>query len=132
MNITKKLENVIEKYKILDTDNIIYGTNIPMPKAIIPTPWKTYIKFDETQFYFFHFNESGIRIYPIDGETYADIPWEKVDDFKITHVSILGKMTIKIKDGNTYKFQLNRFVLGCPWIGKNTKYLEGNNYFYYK
>lgn len=48
--ITEQLENVIKKYKITETDNIIYGTNIPMPNRVIPTPWKTYIRFDETQY----------------------------------------------------------------------------------
>ncbi len=131
MSITKQLENVIEKYNIIETDNIIYGTNIPMPNRIIPTPWKTYIRFDQTEYYFFHFNEKGITLYPTNGETCAIIPWNEITDFKISHVFILGKMTIKTKD-STYKFQLNRFVVGCPWIGRNTKYLEGNNYFYYK
>ncbi len=129
--ITKQLENIIEKYKIIETDNIIYGTNIPMPNRIIPTPWKTYIRFDKTEYYFFYFDEKGITLYPTSGETYATIPWEQVTDFKVTHLFILGKMTIKTKDYR-YKFQINRFVLGCPWISKNTKYLEGNNYFYYK
>lgn len=36
--ITKQLEYIIEKYKITKTQNIIYGTNVPMPKMIIPTP----------------------------------------------------------------------------------------------
>ncbi len=36
--ITKQLEKVIEKYKITQTNNIIYGTNIPMPNKVIPTP----------------------------------------------------------------------------------------------
>lgn len=129
--ITKQLENIIEKYKITETDNIIYGTNIPMPNAVIPTPWKTYIKFDQTQYYFFLFNEKGITIYPTNGETYAIIPWEEVEDFKINHIFILGKMTIKTKQ-TKYNFQINRFVFGCPWIKRNTMDLEGNNYFYKK
>ncbi len=129
--INKQLEEVIEKYKIVETDNIIYGTNIPMPNMVIPTPWKTYIRFDKTETYFFYFNEMGITIYPTSGESYATISWEDVVDFKISHISILGKMTIKTKE-NTYKFQINRMVIGCPWIQKNTKFLEGNNYFYYQ
>lgn len=129
--ITKQLENIIEKYKITETDNIIYGTNIPMPNTVIPTPWKTYIKFDQTEYYFFLFNEKGITIYPTNGETYAVIPWNEVEDFKISHIFILGKMTIKTKQAK-YNFQINRFVFGCPWIKKNTEYLEGNNYFYTK
>lgn len=128
--ITKQLEKIIEKYKIIETNHIIYGTNIPMPNKIIPTPWKTYIKFDKTEYYFFYFDEKGITIYPINGETYATILWEQVIDFKVSHVSILGKMTIKTKE-ETYKFQLNRFVIGCPWIRTNTKHLEANNYFYH-
>ena len=131
MMITKQLENVIEKYKITDTDAIIYGTNIPMPNKVIPTPWKTYIRFDEAEYYFFHFSEKGITIYPTNGETCATISWKDVTDFKISHVFILGKMTIKTKS-DVYHFQINRFVIGCPWIGKNTKYLEGNRYFYYQ
>ncbi len=127
--ITKKLEDIIKKYKICDTDNIIYGTNIPMPNMIIPTPFKTYIRFDKSEYYFFHFNNKGITIYPIDGETYAIIPWNDVIDFKINHIFIIGKMTIKTKD-NVYKFQINRFVFGCPWIKNNTRNLERNNYFY--
>ncbi len=129
--ITKKLENIIKKYKISDTDNIIYGTNIPMPNMIIPTPFKTYIRFDKSEYYFFHFNNNGITIYPIDGETCAIIPWNDVIDFKINHIFIIGKMTIKTKD-NVYKFQINRFVFGCGWIKNNTRNLERNNYFYYK
>lgn len=132
MTITEKLENVIEKYKIVETDNIIYGTNIPMPNRVIPTPWKTYIRFDKSEFYFFYFNEKGITIYPTDGSSYATIFWEDVADFKISHISILGKMTIKTNDNSTYKFQINRMVIGCPWIKNNTRYLEGNNYFYNK
>lgn len=49
--ITKQLEKVIEKYNITETNNIIYGTNISMPNRVIPTPWKTYIRFDKTEFY---------------------------------------------------------------------------------
>lgn len=129
--INKQLETVIEKYKIIETDNIIYGTNIPMPNMVIPTPWKTYIRFDKTETYFFCFNEKGITIYPTNGESYATIPWEQITSFKMSHVFILGKMTIKTQD-SIYKFQINRAVIGCPWISKNTKYLEGNHYFYYQ
>lgn len=129
--ITKKLEEIIEKYKITKTNNIIYGTNIPMPNRIIPTPWKTYLRFDNIESYFFYFDEKGITIYPIPGETYASISWEHVTKFKISHISLLGKMTIVTAD-NTYKFQLNRMVIGCPWIKINTRYLEENKYFYNK
>lgn len=129
--INKNLKNVMEKYKITETNNIIYGTNIPMPNLVIPTPWKTYIRFDNTETYFFHFNDRGITIYPTSGETYAILPWEDITDFKISHFLIIGKMTIKTTD-NTFKFQLNRYVIGCPWIKENTKYLERNNYFYQK
>ncbi len=128
MSITDKLNNVIEKYNITRTNNIIYGTNIPMPNMVIPTPWKTYIRFDESEYYFFYFDEDGITIYSINGESYANILWEQVEGFKISHVFILGKMTIKTSSA-TYKFQINRFVFGCPWITQNTKYLEDNNYF---
>lgn len=129
--ITKKLEKIIEKYKITKTNNIIYGTNIPMPNMVIPTPWKTYIKFDQIEHYFFYFDERGIVLYSTDGEAYAPIPWNQVIDFKISHIFILGKMTIKTRE-NTYKFQINRFVFGCPWIKINTRYLEENYYFYHK
>lgn len=129
--ITKQLENIIEKYKITKTNNIIYGTNIPMPKAVIPTPWNTYIKFDKTEYYFFYFDDEGIKIYLLNGEGYGSILWSNVIDFKISKFLIIGKMTIKTKDF-TYKFQLNRRVISSPWIGKNTKYLEENNYFYPK
>lgn len=129
--ITKKLEKIIEKYKITKTNNIIYGTNIPMPNMVIPTPWKTYIKFDQIEHYFFYFDERGIVLYSTDGEAYATIPWNQVIDFKISHIFILGKMTIKTRE-NTYKFQINRFVFGCPWIKINTRYLEENYYFYHK
>lgn len=129
--ITKQLENIIKKYKITETNNIIYGTNIPMPNKVIPTPWKTYIRFDETQFYFFLFNKNGITLYSRDGENCASILWTDITDFKINHIFIIGKMTIKTKD-NIYKFQINRFVFGCSWIKENTKYLEDNHYFYNK
>lgn len=129
--ITKQLEEIIRKYNIENKDHIIYGTNIPMPKAVIPTPWKTYINFTESEFYFFYFDEDGIKIYLRDGKGYVEIPWSSVIDFKISHVLILGKMMIKTKD-YTYKFQLNRRVVGCPWIKENTKYLESVNYFYNK
>ncbi len=129
--ITKQLEYIIDKYKITKTNNIIYGTNIPMPNMILPTPWKTYIKFDNTEYYFFYFDEFGITIYPTDGSVCATIEWKQIKDFKVSHISILGKMTIKTTE-NTYKFQLNRMVIGCHWIKENTKYLENNNYFYKK
>lgn len=127
--INEQLENVINKYKITKTSNIIYGTNIPMPNMVIPTPWKTYIKFDETERYFYYFDDNGITIFTIDGENCAYLPWEEIEDFKISKFLIIGKMTIKFH-GSTYKFQINRFVIGCPWIGFNTKYLEENHYFY--
>lgn len=131
MNITAQLNKVIEKYSIVKTDNIIYGTNIPMPNVVLPTPWKTFIRFDAAQFYFFYFDENGFTLYTIDGEGTAFIPWSEVVDFKVSHIAILGKITIKTAQ-NTYKFQTNRFVVGCPWIKPNTKYLESNNYFYKK
>ncbi len=102
-----------------------------MPNMILPTPWKTYIKFDNTEYYFFYFDEFGITIYPTDGSVCATIEWKQIKDFKVSHISILGKMTIKTTE-NTYKFQLNRMVIGCHWIKENTKYLENNNYFYKK
>lgn len=129
--LNKQLEEVIEKFKITKTDNIIYGTNIPMPNRIIPTPWKTYIRFDESRYYFFLFDEKGISIYPTDGETCATIHWEDIVDFKVSHIFILGKMTIKTET-DTFTFQLNRFVFGCFWIGRNTKHLEQYNYYYPK
>lgn len=127
--INKQLQEVIEKYKISKTNNIIYGTNIPMPNMVLPTPWKTYIRFDESEFYFFYFDEDGITIYTIDGKDSAFIDWNSVEDFKISHFLIVGKMMIKT-GGNTYKFQINRFVLGCNWIPINTKFLESNHYYY--
>ncbi len=129
--INKQLEEIINKYKITKTDNIIYGTNIPMPNMVIPTPWKTYIRFDDVQCYFFYFDEEGITIYPVDGESYAKILWSDVSDFKMKHIAILGKMTIKTTYGE-FKFQINRMVIGCPWIRKNREHLEGYNYFYKK
>lgn len=131
MSITEQMHKVIEKYGIEKTDRIIYGTNIPMPKAVLPTPWKTYIRFDKTEYYFFYFDEQGFTLYTIDGEGTATIPWSEVVDFKVSHFAIVGKITIKTAD-NTYKFQTNRMVIGCPWIGPNTKFLESNNYFYHK
>jgi len=129
--ITKQLQEVIKKYKITKTKNIIYGTNIPMPKAVIPTPFKTYIKLDKTEYYFFYFDERGITLYLRDGSDYATIPWSEIEDFKISKFLIIGKMNIKFKN-SLLKFQINRFVFGCPWIKENTKYLESNNYFYKK
>ena len=129
--ITKQLENIIEKYWITQTNNIIYGTNIPMPNMVISTSWKNYIKFDESLSYFFYFDEEGITMYPRDGETYVMISWNEIIDFKMSHISILGKMTIQTKE-NTYKFQINRFVVGCPWIKINIRYLESKHYFYNK
>jgi len=128
--ITEKLNNLINKYQIMKTRNIIYGTNIPMPKAVIPTPFKTYIRFDESRYYFFYFDEKGITIYDVDGESYAFISWNDVYNFKVSHIFILGKMTIKLKNKQTLKFQINRYVVECPWIKTNTKYLESYNYFY--
>lgn len=101
-----------------------------MPNMILPTPWKTYIKFDQTEYYFFYFDEQGITIYSTGGNNYAIIPWNEVVTLNISHIAILGKIIIKTKDNNTYKFQINRFAIGCPWIKRNTKYLEDNNYFY--
>lgn len=129
--ITDQLQNVIKKYNIEQTQNIIYGTNIPMPKSVVPTPWKTYINFEQSEYYFFYFDEKGIKIYLRNGEGFVEIPWDEVIDFKISHILILGKMTIKTKY-DTYKFQINRTVVGCPWIKTNTKYLKSVNYFYNK
>lgn len=129
--INQKLEEIISKYKISKTNNIIYGTNIPMPNLVIPTPWKTYMRFDASEFYFFYFDTEGITIYPLNKEEYAIIPWKEIIDFKISHFLIIGKMTIKTPTA-TLKFQINRTVIGCPWIKTNTKYLEENNYFYPK
>ena len=130
--ITEQLENVIKKYQIMKTNNIIYGTNIPMSKTVLPTPWKTYIRFDETKYYFFYFDEEGITIYSTDAEAYVNRPWSKVSKFKIRYIFILGKMTIKMNDGSVYKFQINKYVIGCPWIKTNRQYLENYNYFYNK
>lgn len=129
--INIQLDELIEKYKISKTNNIIYGTNIPMPNMILPTPMKTFIKFDESKHYFFYFDEEGITIYSVDGKECSTIYWSRVEEFKISHFLIIGKLSIKT-GGNTYKFQLNRFVLGCNWIPINTKFLESNNYYYKK
>lgn len=129
--INKELENIIKKYEITNTQNIIYGTNIPMPNKILITPNKTRINFEQTEKYFFYFDEEGITIYLINGEDYVHLLWNEITDFKMTHISILGKMTIKTKE-DTYKFQINRMVIGCPWIKENRKYLESKNYFYKK
>lgn len=129
--INKELENIIKKYEITNTKNIIYGTNIPMPNKILITPNKTRINFEQTEKYFFYFDEEGITIYLINGEDYVHLLWNEITDFKMTHISILGKMTIKTKE-DTYKFQINRMVIGCPWIKENRKYLESRNYFYKK
>lgn len=129
--ITDQLNKVIEKYEISKTQNIIYGTNIPRLNAVIPTPWRTYLSFEKSEFYFFYFDELGIKIYLINAEGYVEIPWDDILEFEISHLSIVGKMVIKTKD-DTYKFQINRFVVGCPWIKTNTKYLESVNYFYNK
>lgn len=127
--INKQLENIIKKYEIKNTQNIIYGTNIPMPNKILVTPNKTRVSFDKTEKYFFYFDENGISIYLIEGEDYILIPWNEVINFKMTHIGILGKMTIKTKN-DSYQFQINRMVIGCPWIKENRKYLESKNYFY--
>ena len=127
--INKQLEEIIKKYNITNTKNIIYGTNIPMPNKILITRGKAKVSFEQTEKYFFYFDEKGITIYLINGEDYITIPWEEVMDFKMTHISILGKLTIKTKD-DTYKFQINRTVIGSPWLKENRKHLESHNYFY--
>lgn len=129
--INKQLEEVIRKYQISKTQNIIYGTNIPTPRLVIPTPWRTYIRFDQSAYYFFYFDEKGVGLYLRDASDSLFIPWSEIEDFKISKFLILGKMTIKTKN-NVLKFQINRKVVGCPWIKTNTKYLEENNYFYHK
>jgi len=120
--INKELEELIKKYKITNTKNIIYGTNIPMPNKVLITPNKTHISFETTEKYFFYFDEQGIT-------NHVHLSWEEITDFKMTHISILGKMTITTKN-DIYKFQINRMVIGCPWIKENRKYLESKNYFY--
>lgn len=127
--ITEQLEKLISKYHIVETESILYGTNIPMPRMVLPTPWGTHIRFKESKYYFFYFDKDGITIYPIDGSDYAFIPWEQVTEFRVSHLFILGKMSIKTTSGH-YRFQLNRWVVGCPWIPDNTKYLEEQHYFY--
>lgn len=127
--INDDFKNLIKKYNITETDKIICGTNIPKIKKVIPTPWEPYISFEEGKYYFFKFNNEGITIYSLDGENSETIYWHNVTDFEVSHIFIVGKMKIRTKT-DEYVFQLNRFVLGCPWVSKNTKYLESQNYFY--
>lgn len=102
-----------------------------MPKDIRFKNDRVGINFEESKYYFFRFDNLGMTVYSLDGTDTLNIPWSEVISFKISHILILGKMTVKTND-MTYKFQLNRFVIGCPWIKTNTKYLEKNNYFYKK
>lgn len=129
MFINDQLKKVTEKYGIARTDQILYGTNIPMPKAVLPTPWKTYLRFDQTEFYFFYFDERGFSLFTRDGEGSAFLSWSDITDFKVSYIGMIGKMTVKTAD-STYKFQLNRFVFGCPWIGVNTRLLKSKGFFY--
>lgn len=42
-----------------------------------------------------------------------------------------SKMIIKTVN-NTYKFEINTSVIGCPWAKENAKHLKDINYFYGK
>ena len=127
--INKRLEELIEKYKITKTSNIIFGTNYIKPKLIIPTPWKPYIKYTNLETYFLFFDTLGIIIYKTDTTLYKKISWQDVTYFKVKKVLAAGNITIKTKT-DTYKFQINRCVLASHKIRENTRYIEENNYFY--
>ncbi len=118
----------VEKYKLMRTDNIIYGTNIPKVKFILPTPIGTEVVFEETKFFFFVFDEKGIRIITTDLKFEYFFKWEDIKDVKISKFLIIGKLSF-VYNGNKFVFQLNRFVFGNQWISNNTKLLESNNYY---
>lgn len=89
--INKQYEELLSKFKITKTNNIIYGTNIPMPNMVIPTPWRTYIKFDKTYYYFFYFDEKGITIYPTTLEGSITISWDEEKILKLVISLFLEK-----------------------------------------
>lgn len=127
--ITEKMNEIIDREKITKTSNIVYGANIPKVKSIIPTPWKSYIKFEETVIYFYYFDELGITLYPFKNDDKIFIPWEKIEKFKVKRTIMYRKMIIEINKVK-YKFQITNKLIGCPWLGENIKFLESYNYFY--
>ena len=129
--IDKQLSFIVDKYKITKTDNILYGSNNPKVKMVLPTPFGTHVKFNEIVYYFFYFDEEGIIFYPINGNDSFSIKWNNIDSFKMKRGLLTNKMIIII-DGKSFKFNINRFVLKSFWIRNNIIYLESNNYFYHK
>ncbi len=117
-----------EKYKLERKDNIIYGTNIPKVKFVLPTLSGTKVKFEATQFFFFVFDERGIKIITTNLEFEYFFKWEDIKNIKISKFLIIGKLSF-IYNGNKFAFQLNRFVFGNKWISNNTRLLEDNNYY---
>ncbi len=124
----KTMLMAVEKYKLERKDNIIYGTNIPKVKFVLPTLTGAKVKFEATQFFFFVFDEKGIRIITTNLEFEYFFKWEDIENIKISKFLIIGKLSF-IYNGNKFAFQLNRFVFGNQWISDNTKLLENNNYY---
>lgn len=124
----KSMLRAVQKYELLRTDNIIYGTNIPKIKFILPTLSGVETKFEDTQFFFFVFDEKGIRIITTNLLFEYFFKWEEIKNIKISKFFIIGKLSF-LYNGKKFAFQLNRFVFGNPWISKNTKFLEDNNYY---
>ncbi len=124
----KLMLQAVQKFGLQRDDNIIYGTNIPKIKFILPTLSGAETKFEDTEFFFFVFDEKGIRIITTNLLFEYFFCWEEIKNIKISKISIIGKLSF-LYNGQKFKFQLNRFVFGNRWISKNTKFLEGNNYY---
>ena len=85
-------------------------------------------------------NEELERIIKLNGITnreniykdeYGLLPWENITEFKFKNLLFGSKMIIKTAN-NTYKFEINTSVIGCPWAKENAKHLKEINYFYGK
>ena len=118
----------VEKYGLTRRDNINYGTNIPKVKFVLPTPTGAHVKFTESQFFFFIFDEKGIRIITTDLKFDYFFSWKYIEKIKITKILIASKLSFTYQ-GNKFSFQLNRFVVGNSWISTNTNFLDDNDYY---
>ena len=129
--INEELERIIKLNGITKRENILYGSNEAKVTGVSPTARGVKANFDDLQYFFFYFDEKGITLFPLYKDEYGLLPWENITEFKFKNLLFGSKMIIKTVN-NTYKFEINTSVIGCPWVKENAKHLKEINYFYSK
>lgn len=129
----EKVKEELNKWEFNYKNNIVPGHSAHKIKWILPIGPVMVIASEQAASYLFGFNESGIYVFPAEGNwNILDcclIEWKDITKFEIKKGIFLENTMNITTNEMKVSLKINKTVAGNPWVKENIKNLEQLNYY---